>query len=135
MHRLFQQIVVVEDVDRAIESFLNDGEIVESEVEKFRNQINSVLSIEGVVDFFDSKWQVWNEATIFDVEKRKECRPDRIMLDDELKQAVVLDYKFGYVEKESYKSQVERYVKLLTKMGYATQGYILYAKKRKLVKI
>jgi ATP-dependent exoDNAse (exonuclease V) beta subunit len=135
MHRLFQQIVVVEDVDRAIESFLHDGEIVESEVEKFRKQINSVLSIEGVVDFFDSKWQVWNEATIFDVEKREECRPDRIMLDDELKQAVVLDYKFGYVEKESYKSQVERYVKLLTKMGYATQGYILYAKKRKLVKI
>jgi hypothetical protein len=127
MHRLFQQIVVVEDVDRAIESFLHDGEIVESEVEKFRKQINSVLSIEGVVDFFDSKWQVWNEATIFDVEKREECRPDRIILDEELKQAVVLDYKFGNKKDSSYQTQVANYMKLLQSMGYGdVKGFLWY---------
>jgi hypothetical protein len=57
------------------------------------------------------------------------------MIDDDSKQAIVLDYKFGSIEQNKYKTQVERYVKLLTQMGYATQGYILYAKKGKLVKV
>jgi hypothetical protein len=135
MHRLFELIKTKHDIDSALAILLDEGYIVDSEKYQLGKTISEIFDIPEVEQMFDSRWRVLNETEIFDIEKDELCRPDRIMIDDDSKQAIVLDYKFGSIEQNKYKTQVERYVKLLTQMGYATQGYILYAKKGKLVKV
>jgi RecB family exonuclease len=57
------------------------------------------------------------------------------MVDEEAKEVVVVDYKFGEYTDEAhakYQRQVERYVGLIKAMGYDAKGAILYASERKL---
>ena len=135
MHRLFELIKTKQDIDSALDILLDEGYIVDSEKYQFRKTICEIFDIPEVEQMFDSRWRVLNETEIFDVESDELCRPDRIMIDEDAKQAIVLDYKFGSIEQNKYKTQVERYVKLMTQMGYTAEGYILYAKKGKLVKV
>ena len=135
MHRLFELIKTKQDIDSALDILLDEGYIVDSEKYQFRKTICEIFDIPEVEQMFDSRWRVLNETEIFDVESDELCRPDRIMIDEDAKQAIVLDYKFGSIEQNKYKTQVKRYVKLMTQMGYTAEGYILYAKKGKLVKV
>ena len=42
-------------------------------------------------------------------------------------EVVVIDYKFGSVERSSYKKQVRTYMQLIGEMGYArVSGFIWY---------
>lgn len=130
MHKLFERIVVVDDVDIAIESLEREGE----DVEGLRSEVEAILAIEGVAELFDSKWKVMNEAEIFDGNGRA-YRPDRVMIDEATKEVVVVDYKFGEYNEDlhqRYSRQVGRYVRLIGDMGYNAQGYLLYATERKL---
>ena len=133
MHRLFERIVVADDVDSAIEQLEREGE----DTAGLRSEVEAILAIEGVAELFDSKWKVMNEAEIFDGNGRA-YRPDRVMIDEATNEVVVVDYKFGEYNEElhqRYSRQVGRYVRLIGDMGYAARGYLLYAKERKLIKI
>ena len=130
MHRLFERIVVVDDVDSAIESIEREGE----DVVGLRNEVAAILAIEGVAELFDSEWKVMNEAEIFDGNGRA-YRPDRVMINEETREVVVVDYKFGEYNEElhqRYSRQVGRYVRLIGDMGYNARGYLLYAAERRL---
>ena len=130
MHRLFERIIVADDVDSAIESLEREGENIDG----LRCEVEAILAIDGVAELFDSKWKVMNEAEIFDG-KGSAYRPDRVMVDEEAKEVVVVDYKFGEYTDEAhakYQRQVERYVGLIKAMGYDAKGAILYASERKL---
>ena len=134
MHKLFERIVGVDDVETAIAWLEREGE----DVEGLRSEVDEILAIEGVVELFDTQWRVMNEAEIFDGANGRVYRPDRVMIDIEKKDVVVVDYKFGeYTEElhQKYSRQVGRYVRLIREMGYDAKGYILYAKERKLIKI
>ena len=134
MHKLFERIVGVDDVESAIACLEREGE----DVEELRSEVDEILAIEGVVELFDTQWRVMNEAEIFDGANGRVYRPDRVMIDVEKKDVVVVDYKFGeYTEElhQKYSRQVGRYVRLIREMGYDAKGYILYAKERKLIKI
>ena len=134
MHKLFERIVGVDDVESAIAWLEREGE----DVEGLRSEVDEILAIEGVAELFDTQWRVMNEAEIFDGANGRAYRPDRVMIDIEKKDVVVVDYKFGeYTEElhQKYSRQVGRYVRLIREMGYDAKGYILYAKERKLIKI
>ena len=52
-------------------------------------------------------------------------RPDRVVETPD--EVVVIDYKFGAVERSSYKKQVRTYMQLIGEMGYArVSGFIWY---------
>ena len=130
MHRLFERIIVTDDVDSEIESLEREGENIDG----LRCEVEAILAIDGVAELFDSKWKVMNEAEIFDG-KGSAYRPDRVMVDEEAKEVVVVDYKFGEYNEElhqRYSRQVGRYVRLIGDMGYDARGYLLYATERKL---
>ncbi|MBR6520810.1 MAG: hypothetical protein IKT77_07510, partial [Paludibacteraceae bacterium] len=134
MHKVFERIVELDDVARAIEWLEREGE----DVGELRSEVDEIIAIEGVAEFFDSKWRVMNEAEIFDGVNGRVYRPDRVMIDDEKKEVIVVDYKFGeYTDElhQKYSRQVGRYVRLIKEMGYDARGYILYAKERKLIQI
>lgn len=134
MHKLFERIIELDDVEKAIEWLEREGE----DVGALRSEVDEILAIDGVAELFDLQWRVMNEAEIFDGANGRVYRPDRVMIDDEKKEVVVVDYKFGeYTEElhQKYSRQVGRYVRLIKEMGYDARGYILYAKERKLIQI
>ena len=134
MHKLFERIGEIKDIDSAIESIAREGENVDG----LREEVDDILAIDGVADLFVDKWRVMVEAEIFDGKMKKIYRPDRVMFDDISKKVVVLDYKFGEYTEElhrQYTRQVGRYMQLIKEMGYVVDGYILYAKERKLQQI
>jgi hypothetical protein len=131
MHRLFERIIVVDDVDSAIESLEREGENIEG----LRCEVEAILAIDGVAELFDSQWYVMNEAEIFDGNGRA-YRPDRVMINEATKGVVVVDYKFGEYSEElhqRYLRQVRGYVKLIKQMGYSVRGAILYVSKKQLI--
>ena len=133
MHRLFERIIVTDDVDSAIESLEREGENIDG----LRCEVEAILAIDGVAELFDSKWKVMNEAEIFDG-KGRAYRPDRVMISKETKEVVVVDYKFGEYNEElhqRYSRQVGCYVRLIKEMGYDVRGYILYATEKKFIQI
>ncbi|MBR5822767.1 MAG: UvrD-helicase domain-containing protein [Paludibacteraceae bacterium] len=134
MHKLFERIVGVDDVERAIACLEREGE----DVEGLRSEVDEILAIDGVAELFDTQWRVMNEAEIFDGANGRAYRPDRVMIDGEKNEVIVVDYKFGeYTDElhQKYSRQVGRYVRLIKEMGYDARGYILYAKERKLIQI
>jgi ATP-dependent exoDNAse (exonuclease V) beta subunit len=131
MHKLFERIIISDDVNQAIDWMEREGENVDG----LRSEVETILSIDGVSELFDARWRVMNEAEIFDGAKGRVYRPDRVMIDDEKREVVVVDYKFGEYNDEAhakYQRQVGRYVRLIGDMGYDARGYLLYAKERKL---
>ncbi len=134
MHKLFERIITLDDVDQAIEWIEREGENIDG----LHGEVEAILAIDGVAELFDSRWRVMNEAEIFDGEKGRVYRPDRVMIDDATNEVVVVDYKFGEYSDElhaKYQRQVGCYVRLIREMGYEAKGAILYAKERLLSKV
>ncbi len=80
------------------------------------------FSNEQVRSWYDPHWEVFNECAI--ITERGEYRPDRVIADSE--HTIVIDFKFGSPH-PGYISQVRRYMRLLTNMGYPdVQGYLWF---------
>ncbi len=124
MHRILAEVVRVEDVEATVDAFVQTGELSEAEAETTCNQIRQWLADEQVKPWFAPGVKAWNERTILQPDGTF-YRPDRVVeLPDEV---VVIDYKFGHVERSAYKKQVAEYVDLIRQMGYPrVSGYLWY---------
>ena len=92
-----------------------------------RKMIHRHIEAAGVQSWFDGSYTLFNETSIIyrDGGKLQTRRPDRVMIKPDGR-AVIVDFKFGR-EKEEYMHQVQEYMDLLRKMGYAQiEGYIWY---------
>jgi CRISPR/Cas system-associated exonuclease Cas4 (RecB family) len=60
------------------------------------------------------------------LDKAKSCRPDRVMIKGD--RAVVVDYKFGDMQSDSYIKKMKTYLDLLRNMKRfnSVEGYIWY---------
>ena len=133
MHELFEHIKTAKDLEYALNRLLIKGKISAGLAEKMQKEAGEMLSDPKVQDWFSKKWEVKTEADIL-LKNRKIRRPDRVMLKD--KEAIVVDYKFGEVEEESYKSQIRQYMKYLVEMGYTeVRGYIWYGSLKKQIEV
>ena len=71
--------------------------------------------------YFDSSKKVITELSIFDEIERREYRIDRIIIDDEAKKALIVDFKTG---KSRDKRQLDKYIELVSKK---LEGYEIEA--------
>lgn len=139
LHKLFSMIHSTEDVDNVLKQFEFDGILYDDNItaDKMRSLLSKRLSDKRIADWFDSRWNVFNECSIlfFDKEKNKviERRPDRVITDgNEMK---VIDFKFGK-PCEEYKEQVRQYMKLLESMGHKNiEGYLWFVYSNKIEKV
>lgn len=132
MHELFSRIKTKDDVRKAINELIIDGQIALEESMSLGNKIHDLLTNEPFKTWFSGQWQTKTEASIATSDGHI-YRPDRVMIKD--KEALVLDFKFG-AEQPSHKKQIERYMKLLTEMSYnPVHGYVWYVDQNKLDKI
>ena len=125
MHYILSLINTHHDVDNAVEQALNEGALLRDEKESIVEYLQKELSRPEVALWFSPEVQVFNEQTILLSLQSHTYRPDRIVVTPQ-NEAIVIDYKFGK-PLPRYRRQVQRYMQLLSKMGYsAVRGYLWY---------
>ena len=122
-----------------------------SNFHEWREQLNGILDdfeSQGLITSSQSRAQIWGLVskawqdpqmkkwfqTPFTVYSEqalyldgKEYRPDRVMVDEERKTAIIIDYKFGG-KNDKYYDQVRIYMRAMQLMGYDhVEGYLWFA--------
>lgn len=134
-HEIFAHLRKADELDAVLDTFETRGEIKDKEQrEDLRTLISSAWQgNEQMRDWFTAPWELRLEEAIY-IDHR-ELRPDRVMINPETNEAIVLDYKFGQWS-DHYKQQVSEYMEALRRMGYQpVRGYLWYARKNKLVEV
>lgn len=139
LHKLFSMIRTTDDIDNILKQFEFDGILYDDEItaDKMRDMLSKRLSDKQIADWFDSRWDVFNECSILEYDKNTnkviERRPDRVITDG--KTIKVIDFKFGKPCNE-YKDQVKQYMSLLQSMGYHNvEGYLWFVYSNKVDKV
>ena len=134
-HEIFAHVHQADELESVLDEFETRGEIRDK---KQREELKTLISSAWkgspeMRDWFTSPWQLkLEDAIYFD---RRELRPDRVMINPETNEAIVLDYKFGLRE-EKYKKQVREYMEALRRIGHnPVRGYLWYAQENKLVEV
>lgn len=126
-HAIFEQIVAINDVPRAVKTLVVKGLLAAADEQKKIDEVMQKISNEKVNHWFDGSWRrVYNECDILirDHEQFSNRRPDRVMCSDT--ETIVVDYKFGEPHAK-YANQVQDYMKFLQEMDCPNvKGYIWY---------
>ena len=134
-HEIFANLRKAEDLEQVLDAFESRGEIRDKAL---REDLKALISSawEGnaeMRDWFTAPYQLMLEQPIY-IDQR-ELRPDRVMINPQTNEAIVLDYKFGHWE-DKYITQVREYMEALRRIGHApVRGYLWFARQNKLVEV
>ena len=134
-HDIFAHLHQADELDFVLDDFETRGLIASKQQ---REELKSLISSawEGndeMRSWFTDPWQLKLEQAIY-IDHR-ELRPDRVMINPQTNEAIVLDYKFGGWE-DKYTQQVNDYMEALRRMNYThVRGYIWLARTNKLIPI
>ncbi|MDP4205640.1 MAG: UvrD-helicase domain-containing protein [Bacteroidota bacterium] len=133
IHELLSGVKAANDLDKAIHQMISDGRITQEQGAEYEIRIRKLLSDPQVKDWFDSRWEIYNERTVI-LPGGETKRPDRVMINGS--QVVVVDFKSGEKESKSHYYQVLVYLKLFREMGYSNvTGYLWYLYNNKIVTV
>ena len=134
-HEIFAGIRTIHDLDSALDRAMTQG-LIKSEEQ--RQELKELISSswegnEKMREWFTLPWILHIEMPVF--YHGLERRPDRVMINPNTNEVIVLDYKFGG-EEEEYKTQVREYMDAMREMGHpVVRGYLWYARKHKLEEV
>ncbi|MDH8702526.1 ATP-dependent helicase/nuclease subunit A [Dysgonomonadaceae bacterium PH5-43] len=135
MHKLFEQITHIDDLNSIIDSFVTEGLIPYNEKEIIQSSVLSAIKESNNEHWFNGSYKSYPEYTIL-LEENGEVvskRPDRVLFSDT--ETIVIDYKFGK-ERKSHKKQVEEYMQILRDMKYINvKGYIWYVEEGDIISV
>lgn len=140
-HEIFSRIRKADELDHVLDEFMSSGKIKDQQQ---RETLKSLISSawEGspeMRDWFTSPWELELEHDV--LIDHKKIRPDRVMINSQTNDAIVLDYKFGAWHGKpdmQYEEQVRKYMAALKELGHpSVRGYLWYARKKdhKLVEV
>jgi ATP-dependent exoDNAse (exonuclease V) beta subunit len=135
MHRIFSGINSENDLELVMADMRKEGLISREEMEELELVIREKISRPEVKAWFSSERevQVHNEHPIF-CSSGEVLRPDRVIVEEDC--VTVIDFKFGEIEKNAHRVQVQTYMEKLFEMRYANvEGYLWYVMLDKIVKI
>ena len=135
MHLVFSRIVSIDDVEPVLDTMQKEGLIPVRYRVDILEKVKKMISQPGVSRWFAEKENrvIYNERRIL-CGDGKVLRPDRVVIEDGL--VGVVDFKFGKVEKESYRNQVKNYMNHLEKIGYSkVEGFVWYVMLGKTIQI
>ena len=130
-HNIFARIQTKDQLEHVLDDAQQRGEIDNQEQrETLRQLISSAWEGSAEMNsWFTDPWIVKREHAVY--KDGEELRPDRVMINAQTNEAIVLDYKFGK-ENEKYTKQVCDYMEALQQMGHThVRGYLWYARKAK----
>lgn len=135
IHRALQEIRTLADATSAIHSLYLRG-IINPDIiceEEMQQVISQLLANPQVQPGFTPELTILNEQSITD-RKGNLQRLDRLVITPQGR-AIVIDYKTGHYNKE-YRSQVKGYMEALHQIGYTdVEGYLLFIKDGKVMKV
>ena len=134
-HEIFANIHKADEQDAVLDDFETRGEIRDkAQREELRRLISSAWTGNAEMrSWFVDPWELKLEQGIMG--DNKEIRPDRVMIDKNTNDAIVLDYKFGKWN-DHYFTQVRQYMEALEHLGHPhVRGYLWYARENRLVEV
>ncbi len=135
MHQVFSHILCKEDIRPVLEKMEREGLLPHKERNELQHRIEQMITQPEVESWFTHQENrvIYNERSIF-CGNGKVLRPDRVIVDEE--KVIVIDFKFGEVQKESYRDQIRNYMIQMKTMGYhEIKGYIWYVMLNKVIQI
>ena len=125
MHELMSKLTSPKDCERLLKEAEKEGKITPSKIQEAKAMLEKALNDPIVSSWFSQDVTVFSEQTIISPKEIHFSRPDRVVILPNAT-SVVIDYKFGK-EEPGYTHQVERYCKLVEKVGYNNvEGFLLY---------
>lgn len=126
MHKVFENIEHEGQIAEQLDLLRANGILSDEERQHLRDTIADAFADPLIRSWFAPKWEtVRNEADIIVPRESAVRRPDRVLTKGT--EAVVVDYKFGAVQRKSHAVQIREYMDLLRRMGYRTvRGYLWY---------
>lgn len=134
-YEIFAHLRKADELDAVLDTFESNGQIKDkAQRESLRELISSAWNGNNQMrDWFTAPWELRLEEAIY-IDHR-ELRPDRVMINPQTNEAIVLDYKFGGWDKKYY-TQVNEYKEALRRIGYGpVRGYLWFARKNKLEEV
>lgn len=132
IHSLLSHIRYDRDVEEVLDKFLYEGLITGRDREAIASQLNELLSMPPVNDWFTSRWNVQTEVSIL-LPGGGECRIDRLMTNDG--RAIVADFKTG-VKRKADDQQVLQYMEVLRSMNFThVEGYLIYLNEKEVIEV
>ena len=134
-HEIFAHLRKADELDAVLDDFETQGLIQDKEQ---RETLKALISSawqgnEQMRDWFTAPWELRLEEAIY-IDHR-ELRPDRVMINPQTNEAIVLDYKFGRWE-DKYIQQVNDYKEALRRIGYTpVRGYLWFTRENKLKEV
>lgn len=126
MHRLLSEMNTCDDIPRVIQSLVAEG-LLEAEEKEIliRDLTAKINGLPQIRSWFSNQWErVRIESAILTPEGLL-YRPDRVMINGNSVCAV--DYKFGEITSDAHRRQMQRYLALITEMGYEeVKGFLWY---------
>lgn len=135
IHAALQEIHTADEAEAVIHRLYLRGDIDPETISEaeMNNEICRLLKMPLVSTWFQPGLTIYNELTFMDA-KGKQQRPDRIVVDSQGK-ATIIDYKTGSSH-PGYRRQVKRYMEMLQQIGFQqVEGYLLFLKDEKIVKV
>lgn len=129
-----------DSIDRAIEIIDKEGCFNDkNEKEEVRKNLYKAFENTNVLEWFSTKWDVFNERSIIYTSEDDiptDRRPDRVIALPNKEEAIVIDYKTGTEHASKYDKQLKLYKKLLSDMGYKkVKGFVWYILEDKIEEI
>ena len=122
MHEILASVTTPDDIDDAIAQFSKKVTIDQSETERLKDDLETLVHDSQCKRFFEPGKKVMNEQSIH--YKGETLRPDRIILSDN--ETWVVDFKTGSFHNQ-YRDQIATYCAALTDMGLPNvKGCLLF---------
>lgn len=128
VHDIMSKINTIEDADKVLTYYINEGSIDSQQARKLREQFEKIVGIDEIKDAYSKDAIVKNEMDILIYDRyngNTTVRPDRYAeLDDKV---ILIDYKTGK-HHEKYYEQLKNYMVALKDMGVEKdiEAYLLY---------
>lgn len=130
LHAAMEKIRTPKDIRYALLSLKTKGFITTLQMNQWMELLKEALSQPLPSDWFADNWKVMNERSLWE-NGRDIQRADRIIIDEEKKECIVIDFKFGTnVELSKYLTQIRNYMRRLSEAlkDYKVSGYIWFPK-------
>lgn len=120
IHNLLQKIHFTSDLKPVTEQAVLDGDILEEDLESYRQKINDIVYHPQLKHYFSEEYTIYTEKEILINQELK--RLDRLCIKGN--KATIIDYKTGGFSKD-HEKQVNTYATALQNLGYEIEEKIL----------
>ena len=121
VHKALSKVVFENDIETAIKSLENNGDVVSSDVESLEKKLRQVIFHPLISKYYNKDLEVFNEKELLTPEGLL-LRPDRLTIENNT--ITIIDYKTG-TKSETHKNQLLEYASVLERMNFTIKDMIL----------